>query len=189
MRLIELHTPRLFVRNFKRKDLLAFHTYRSKPAIYKFQNFQVEDFKGATDFIKRQMDKDSGDQGDWTQFAIVGKETKRLIGDCGIKLDIFDPGIAEFEITISDFHQQKGYAKEVLTALLNHFFGSRDIHRVEETLDADDSKGLRLMESLGFRQEGHYIHNVLFKGKLRSEVRYGLLASEWSITPQVAVAS
>ena len=35
------------------------------------------------------------------------------------------------------------------------------------------------MQSIGFRQEGHFIENIFFKGKWGSEFQYAMLKREW----------
>ncbi|HSN48128.1 MAG TPA: GNAT family protein, partial [Flavobacterium sp.] len=75
--------------------------------------------------------------------------------------------------------QKKGYAKETLLGILDFLFGSQDIHRVVETVDAENSTSITLLESIGFRQEGHFIENLFFKGKWGSEFQYAMLKREW----------
>lgn len=49
-------------------------------------------------------------------------------------------------------------------------------------MDEENIASMRLLKSIGFRQEGHFIENVYFKGKWRSEFQYAMLSKEWHKT-------
>ena len=101
------------------------------------------------------------------------------MGDCAIKLDGSDSKMAEIGITISPLQQKKGYAKEVLLAILCFLFDTKNIHRVVEIVDAENTASINLLKSTGFKQEGHFIENIFFKGKWGSEFQYAMLQREW----------
>lgn len=172
-------TERLRIRNLRASDLSDFHLYRSDPEVTKYQGFDVFSVEQAEAFIREQADKEFGKAGEWVQYGIENKATGKLIGDCGLKLDQNDIRLAEVGITISPEAQKKGFAKETLLAVLDYLFGLEDFHRVTETVDADNSASVQLLKSVGFRQEGHFIENVFFKGKWGSEYQYAMLKSEW----------
>ncbi|MBL7738432.1 MAG: GNAT family N-acetyltransferase [Chitinophagaceae bacterium] len=174
-----LQTDRLLIRNLKLSDLADFHAYRSDPEVTKYQGFDVFSMKQAEDFIKEQADKEFGNPGEWVQYGIESKVTGKLIGDCAIKLDQHDTRLAEIGITISPGEQKKGYAKETLLSILDFLFSLDDFHRVTETVDAENTASIQLLKSIGFRQEGHFIENIFFKGKWGSEYQYAMLKSEW----------
>ncbi len=140
----------------------------------------------AEEFIQEQLDKEFGTAGEWIQFGIENRTTGKIIGDCAVKLDQNDPRIAETGITISHFEQGKGYAKEVLSALLKFLFTSKDIHRVVEIVDSENIAAINLLKSLGFRQEGHFIENIFFKGKWGSEFQFAMLKREWECLARTA---
>ncbi len=179
MQKLVVETERLRIRNLKLTDLADFHFYRSKPEVTKYQGFDVFSLKQAEDFIKEQTDKEFGTPGEWVQYGIENKATGRLIGDCAVKLDGHDTRLAEIGITISPQEQKKGFAKETLLAILDFLFSLNDFHRVTETVDAENIASIQLLKSAGFRQEGHFIDNIFFKGKWGSEYQYAMLKREW----------
>lgn len=154
------------------------HSYRSEPEVAKYQGFYPMDKKAVADFIAEQQSKTFGTPGAWYQLGIEINEGQKLIGDCGIKLHS-DPRIAEIGITISQHHQQQGDAKEVMLSLLSFLFNEQKVLRVEETVDAENIASIKLLESIGFRKEGHSIENIFFKGKWGSECQYAMLKREW----------
>jgi ribosomal-protein-alanine N-acetyltransferase len=179
MEMLNIETKRLKIRQLKLTDLVDFHFYRSNPEVTQYQGFDVMTEEQASDFIQDNLTKNFGKAGEWVQYGIENKESGRLIGDCAIKLDAYDTRIAEIGITISHLEQKKGYAKEVMMGLLSFLFDEKEIHRVVEIVDAKNTASICLLKSIGFRQEGHFIENIFFKGKWGSEYQYAMLKREW----------
>ena len=173
-----LNSNRLLIRNLKESDLDDFLFYRSNPEITKFQNFATYDKKQAAEFILSQKNREFGLENQWIQLAIILKSDNKLIGDCAVKLH---EDIAEIGCTISHNFQQKGYAKEVLLTLMNHLFEQRNIRRIVETTAEENIASQKLLHSLGFRQEAHFIENVFSKGKLWNELQFAMLKREWAL--------
>ncbi|HEX9979627.1 MAG TPA: GNAT family N-acetyltransferase [Flavobacterium sp.] len=179
MEKLTIETPRLRIRNLKPSDAGDFHNYRSNREIVKYQSFDVMTLEEAHDFIRQQQAKLFGKPGEWVQYAVEDKTTGRLIGDCAIKLQEEDRRIAEVGITISHRAQKNGYAQETLRGILEFLFDTHQIHRVVETVDAENVASLSLLRRTGFREEGHFIENIFFKGKWGSEYQFAMLKSEW----------
>jgi [ribosomal protein S5]-alanine N-acetyltransferase len=133
----------------------------------------------AENFIEDNSTKYFGKAGEWVQYAIENKEPRKLIGDCALKLNNDDIRIAEIGITISHFEQWKGYAKEVLISIFAFLFDIKKIHRIVEIVDVENIASICLLKSTGFRQEGHFVENIFFKGKWGSEFQYAMLKKEW----------
>lgn len=179
MEILKITAKRLNIRHLKLSDLSDFHIYRSNSDITKYQGFDVMTIEQAEEFIKDNSTKHFGKAGEWVQYGIENSETKKLIGDCAIKLHQYDTRITEIGITISHFEQQKGYAKEVLLGILTFLFDTKNIHRVVEIVDAENIASINLLKSTGFREEGRFIENIFFKGKWGSEFQYAMLKREW----------
>lgn len=173
-----IETERLRIRNLVLTDLLDFHSYRSDPEVARYQGFDVFTIEDAETFIKEQADRSFGNSDEWVQYGIENKASGKLIGDCAIRLG-HDIRLGEIGITISPTEQKKGFAKETLLAILNFLFNLPGFHRVTETVDADNTASIRLLESIGFRQEGYFIENIFFKGKWGSEYQYAMLKGDW----------
>lgn len=179
MELLNIETGRLKIRHLVLNDLPDFHLYRSNPEVTRYQGFDVMTIGEAAAFIRKNSAKSFGKTGEWVQYGIEHIETGKLIGDCAIRLDQHDRRIAEIGITISHLEQKKGFAKEALTGIMAFLFDQQNIHRIVETVDADNLASLGLLKSTGFRQEGYFIENIFFKGKWGSEFQYALLKREW----------
>lgn len=179
MEQLSIHTQRLHIRHLQTVDLDHFYQYRSNPEVTKYQGFDVMTKDECKNFIAGQLDKVFGKPGEWVQYAIEDKTTQQLIGDCAIKLGPYDVRLAEIGITISHVHQKKGFAREAMTGILDWLFETQNIHRVTEIVDAENVASIHLLKSLNFRQEGHFIENIFFKGKWGSELQFAMLKREW----------
>lgn len=174
-----IHTDRLLLRNLEESDLKDFFIYRSNPVVTKYQGFDVMSEEECMTFIKSQTNKLFGNLGEWVQYGIEEKSSGTLVGDFAIRLNAHDARLAEIGITISHLHQQKGFAKETLTAVINWLFHSQNIHRITEIVDVENTASIKLLQSIGFKQEGHFIENIFFKGKWGCEYQFALLKRDW----------
>jgi ribosomal-protein-alanine N-acetyltransferase len=172
-------TRRLKIRNLKESDLDDFHLYRSNPEVTKYQGFDTYTREQAKSFIIEHQNKILIVPGEWVQYAIENKNSGQLVGDCAIYLHPSDSRIAEIGISISHVHQRQGYAKETMLGLMNFLFSQKGIHRIEETVDVENLASIRMMESLSFRKEAHFIENTFLKGKWSSEYQFAMLRREW----------
>ncbi len=179
MKNLTIETPRTVIRKLNIHDLNDFHAYRSDPEVVKYQSFEVMSLAEAQSFIESQTDSDFSIPGQWSQFGIEHKLDRKIIGDCAIKLDPYEPRIAEVGITIAASFQKTGIAREVMNTLMEYLFLNLNIHRISETVDAENAASIALLESLDFRLEGHFIENIFFKGKWGSEMQYAMLKREW----------
>jgi [ribosomal protein S5]-alanine N-acetyltransferase len=174
-------TPRLRIRNLRDSDLEAFLQYRSNPEITKYQGFDTFTKEQAKVFIEEHKNKLKIFPGEWIQYGIEDLSDQQLVGDCAIYLHQSDSRIAETGITISHVQHRKGYAKESMLGMMNFLFEEKGIHRIVETVDAENTASIAMLKSLSFRLEGHFLENIFFKGKWGSEYQFAMLKREWEI--------
>jgi RimJ/RimL family protein N-acetyltransferase len=179
MQLFYIETKELKIRQINLSDLDEFYFYRSNPEVTKYQSFDVMTFDQAKNFITENLKNSIETTGEWVQYGIENKTTKKLIGDCAIKIDRQINGIAEIGITISHQEQKKGYAKQVLIGILNFLYEKKSVRRVVEIVDEENIASINLLKSVGFRQEGHFIENIFIKGKWVNELYFAMLKREW----------
>ena len=179
MEKLNIQTTRLKIRHLELSDLSDFHIYRSNPEITKYQGFEVMAIEEAKKFIQDNSKFSYGKPGEWVQYAIENSNTRKLIGDCAIKLDQHNTRIAEIGITISHLEHRKGFAKEALLGILTFLFDTKGIYRIVEIVDAENIASINLLKSTRFKQEGHFIENIFFKGKWGSELQFAMLKREW----------
>jgi RimJ/RimL family protein N-acetyltransferase len=151
--------------------------YRSNDIIQKYQSFKPKDKAEIVKFIKINT-KVFNKEDTWYQLGIF--ENGRLIGDIGIHFIGPDNKQCEIGYTISQNEQRKGYGKEAVIGLINYLFCQMGKHRIIASLDPNNEASRRLLESIGFRNEGLFIKSVYDGSKWEDDLVYALLEEEWS---------
>jgi RimJ/RimL family protein N-acetyltransferase len=171
-----LVSRRLTLRPFRTSDAQALAAYRSDPDVARYQGweppFSVVD---ATRFVEELKFADENASG-WYQYAIDVAD--QLIGDIGVNLHE-NRKQAEIGYTLAAEHQGRGYATEALERMLDNLFADRGLHRVSAECDARNVRSARLLERLGFRQEGHRVEHTWTKGEWTDDLLFGLLARDY----------
>ena len=175
----ELPSSRLCLRRLRPEDAVAAVGYRSLPEVARFQSWESFELADAVRLIESQASVVPHTPGTWLQLAIVPHANGAVIGDCGIHFRVDEPQQVELGITLAPSHQGQGYAAEALGAVLGYVFGTLHKHRASATTDADNPAASRLFRRLGFRQEGHFIEHIWFKGAWGSEYLFAMLQREW----------
>jgi RimJ/RimL family protein N-acetyltransferase len=73
----------------------------------------------------------------------------------------------------------KGLARDAVIAVIHFAFESLDLHRIEADVDPRNARSLKLLEQLGFRQEGCLRERYQVNGEIQDAVLLGLLRREW----------
>ena len=171
-----LRTERLGLRRFTTADADAFAAYRSEPEVARYQSWDAP--VSLADALEMVADFGQGDPAvpGWFQYAIDLDGV--LIGDLGLNLhdNLMQ---AELGFTLSPAYQGNGYATESVRGLLDHLFIERDLHRVSAECDARNAASARLLERVGFRQEGLRRSNSWFKGEWTDDLLFGLLRTDY----------
>jgi ribosomal-protein-serine acetyltransferase len=74
----------------------------------------------------------------------------------------------------------RGLMTSTVTALVDHAFGTWDLHRVIIEAVVDNARSRAIPERLGFREEALLREAKLVRGRYEDAVLYAMLASEWS---------
>jgi RimJ/RimL family protein N-acetyltransferase len=80
---------------------------------------------------------------------------------------------------LPDLHR-KGYAREAVAAVIGYLIAEHGIHRFVGVAASPNLASVKLLRSLGFRQEGHLRQSFLCHGEWLDDDYYALLSSDWS---------
>ena len=175
-----IETERLILRNIDLKDLDTFLEYRNDPSVAKYQSWEPKlKREQVSAFIFELQNQKIGEPGKWNQIVWILKENMVHIGDCALKVQE-DNMQAELGFTLSGNYQGKGYAREATNALIIYAFKNLNLHRIFSITDCKNTSAIKLLKSLGMRQEGHFIENIFFKGAWGDEFLFAILKKEWS---------
>jgi RimJ/RimL family protein N-acetyltransferase len=171
-----VRTERLGLRRFTPEDAAAFAAYRSDPDVARYQSWDAPlPLAEAQKTVENFANGDPMKPG-WFQYAVDRDGV--LIGDIGLNLheNLMQ---AELGFTLAPEYQGQGYATEAVRGLLDQLFVERNLHRVSAECDARNTASARLLERLGFRQEGLRLSNSWFKGEWTDDLLFGLLRSDY----------
>ncbi len=176
-----MSSTRLVFRDFTEADLPAFAEYRNEPEVARYQSWNNYDMDMAKAFFDKQQALSFGEAGSWYQIAIADKQTNKLVGDCVIHFIEGDEKDQQVELglTLAGENQGKGFAKETMDSLLAFIFNDLNKRRIIAFVDALNKPAATVLEKSNFRQEAHFVENILFKGCWGSEYLYALLKREY----------
>lgn len=117
----------------------------------------------------------------WT---IEKKETKRAIGFCDIYLpapQLLGLRVVGLSYGMAQAERRQGLMRESLMACLNFIFNQENFYRIEATVMLGNKASLKLLESLGFVQEGVQRKKLLCAGLRHDVASLALLKDEFIV--------
>lgn len=171
MELNFINSDRIQLRSIINEDTDAIFLYRSLREIAKFQYWEPYTKDQALDFVNQNSYADFNKEGNWIGLAIINIDSDELIGDCSVK--VFESTV-EIGCNISPKYQNKGYAKEVLSLIIDHYFKRENINEVFGITDSENLASIKLMESLHMTKSPDFEEKVKCKGNWCLEHKYSL---------------
>ena len=178
MNMPRLETERLILRRMAVSDADDMYSYASRADVTEYLLWNPHPTKKYTvDYLRYIGTRyNAGEFYDW---AVVEKESGRMIGTCGFTR--FDPPHDSAEIGYvlnPDFHG-KGYATEAAQRVVKYGFEELGLHRIEAKFMEGNDASLRVMEKLGMQFEGYRRESMLVKRRYRTIGICAMLRNEW----------
>lgn len=153
---LPLETEHLLIRPFVPEDAPDIHAVYADPDLLHRvpgkPSESLEDTRRTLDgIIEHQEEHGFG------LWAVVEKETGRIVGDCGLVLSRDRGPEAELTYRLGRAHWCKGYAREAATEVLRFGLEGLNLGRVVAALDPDDPAAARMlgvMEKAGMNYGG-----------------------------------
>lgn len=173
-----LRTPRLTLRPLADSDavdLFALHSdqdvarYLSRPA--------WESIDSAYELIAR--DQEALAAGKYLHLGIHRTQAPGLIGECSLH-SLNEPSRrAEVGYAIAPPAWRQGFAVEAVAALIEFAFVDLELNRLEADIDPRNRASAKVLQRLGFEQEGYLRERWIVRGEVSDSALYGLLRSTW----------
>jgi len=175
---VAIRTERLLLRDLVNNDREAIHKYSSDPEVVQYMDWGPNTEKDDKEFLERTIT--AGKESPRRNFtlAIVMKDTKRLIGSCGIHES--NPADREGWIgyCLNRQYWGRGFGTETARALLDFGFDDLRLHRIFATCVPANTASAHVLEKVGMRLEGHFRQHRWVKGKWRDSFLYAILDDE-----------
>jgi len=149
--MIMMETERLFLRQFKEDDIFSLHPIFSDSETMKYYPapFSLEQTQN---WIKKNQNR--YDEDGFGLWGICLKETKELIGDCGLIKQKVD-GRVEVEIGyhVNKEYWARGFASEAAKGCRDYGFDQLGLLKLISIIDPNNKPSIRVAEKIGFRKE------------------------------------
>ncbi len=177
-----LVTNRLALREFVEADRTAVLAYQRDERYLRYYPWDGRSPADARAFVGMFLEWQREQPRRRFQLAITLKANGALIGNCGLRRKPGKDWEADIGYELNPEHWGCGYATEAAQALVNFGFRKMGLDRISSWCIADNTASTRVLERLGFRQEGRLRRNEYFKGRWWDTLLYGLLREEWKAT-------
>ena len=175
-----LQTERLVLRPFEAGDVLAFHEYMSDPEVTRHNSLPPISLGQAQEMVGGMVASQGAASSPPASFAITLRGESLLIGNCRLKRGRDDPGEADIAYFLSRRFWGRGYATEVVCALVEYGFETLGVERIIGLCVPDHMASQRVMEKAGmqaeepitfYAEQGHF-----WQGEFRdiTYLRYGI---------------
>jgi RimJ/RimL family protein N-acetyltransferase len=167
----------LTVRRLLKSDVADVFAYRSDPAVAEQQYWEPYTLEKVINVVADQAHVQPGMFG--TPLILAAEYDGKVVGDIPLTINVPEHAQGEFGISFNQAYTGRGLATRTLTAVLGFGFVQLELHRITAATFTNNERAWRLMERVGMRREGHFIHDGFAKGRWVDVYAYGMLADEW----------
>ena len=173
----ELETDRLILRSLMPDDLEFVFQHFSDPMVnhHLLDDDPVATRKQAQEIIDFYVPPRKS----YNRWVLTQKADKTAIGTCGFHKWDQQHHHAEIGYDLAPVHWHKGFMTEALRAALQHGFEKMELNRIEAIVYPENTASLRLLERLGFQQEGLLRQSFRQGDKYYDHLLLSLLQDEW----------
>lgn len=123
--------------------------------------------------------KDRYRAGDFYDWAIILKDSGKMIGTCGFTNIDLTHRRGEIGYVINPDYHRQGIAAEAAGAVVAFGFEDLELHRIEARFIKENEASFKVMKKLGMTLDGYLRDNIYVKGGYRTVGVCSILASEY----------
>ncbi|HKQ13142.1 MAG TPA: GNAT family N-acetyltransferase [Steroidobacteraceae bacterium] len=174
-----IQTPRLSFRDFTVDDYEAVHSYASDPEVTRYTAFGPNTPEQTRGFLQFVSGESSQDVRANYSFALIDRETSKLIGSCGLMRSDMNGPQYSFGYVLRKDRWGQGLASEAAVALVEFGFGELRAHRLWAHVFVGNKSSERLLQKLRFRYEGCALKAFFVRNAWHDLQTFAMLRSEW----------
>jgi ribosomal-protein-alanine N-acetyltransferase len=173
-----LKTKRLIIRPLNKKDIDFLFDHYNKEEISRFTLISLNSVDDAKALLDKYTLKNEAIQ---FKVGIELRSTELLIGTvCFVNWSKNDR-CAEIGYDLSKEYWGKGFMAEALKVFMNYGFEDMNLNRIEATTNPKNERSKKLLNRLGFVQEGILRQKYRFRERFSDEIIFSMLRSEWEM--------
>lgn len=173
---LRLTGDQVVLREFAANDLDAVHALVADDRVTQSLSFDSRSLEQARAMLAGTLARARADQR--TEYYLAVTAHDRLVGFARLALSGVRAAKLGYAIAADEWGQ--GYGTDAARTLIGYAFEHLDLHRVTAAVGPANSSSLRLLERLGFVQEGRLRDHVFTHGAWRDSVLLSVLEHEWS---------
>lgn len=176
-RLPTIEGERLRLRWLEESDVPALYAVFSDPAAMRYWSHEpfrrIEQAHGYLESIRHGFM-----EGRLFQWGVARRVDDAVLGTVTLAQIDHANRRAEIGFALAPAHWGQGYGREAVALALAHAYGALALARIGADVDPRNGASLRLLESLGFRREGHARESWRVGGEVQDSILLARLASD-----------
>ena len=173
-----LETPRLVLRELQPDDAAAVFEFYSDLEVVRYYDSPLAELRQAREEIAHHRRRFEDSQA--IRWGIVVKGEGRVAGTCGYLARDTACRHARLSYVLARRHWNKGLMTEVLSAVVRFGFERYGLHRIEAQVAVPNRASLRVLQKLGFREEGLLRERFFVDGRFHDETMLSLLEGDFA---------
>lgn len=146
---MKLETARLILRKPEARDVDDYMEFRNSNFVLRYNAMTPKNREETLTQFTKEVDE-------WNTFVLEHKELGKVIGVVFTEEDSLRWGVASKELSyfMNEVYSRQGYMKEALFAVISYLFSEEALDCVAARSFAPNVASRKLLESLGFHQDG-----------------------------------
>ncbi|MEH6527351.1 MAG: GNAT family N-acetyltransferase [Sneathiella sp.] len=175
-----IETERLRLRPFREADFPVITAYATDPVFYQYLPIEEQTEETLRIFFAERMADQEQKSKTRRTFAVALKADDRIFGT--IRLGIFDEKerFADIGYAMDLARQGHGFMAEAVQRVLYYGFLELDMLQIWATVDKENSRSWKLMESLGMRRSSGLPLGLDFPSGFEQDFAYSISKTEFT---------
>lgn len=167
-----IKTDRFLLRQFEESDLQNVFNGLSNPDVIKYYGISYDNLEAAKEQISWFAELEDNGTGIW--WAICSPDNNIFYGAGGFNNLIEKYRKAEVGFWLLPEFWSQGIMSEVMPVICNYGFNKLNLHRIEAYVETENTSCIKVINKLGFRQEGVMVDCEIKNGKFVSLQIYAI---------------
>lgn len=175
---MQIETERLILKEYNKDDIEAFYSLKSDKEVWIYSTFKpLTDRKEAVALLDCILSNRKNTYPDF--LALFEKKTMQYIGEAGIIGSNPNASRGEVGYNLLPEYWKRGYATEILSAIVKWAFQDRQYERLEALALECNTASCKVLEKCGFQKEGVLRNFNKWEYGFRNVNYYGMIYEDY----------